>query len=721
LDIKKPRTSGRARGIALAVALCVLAVNVSAADKAQDEGSSSLSEIVVTGSREKTAVKQVPVDVSVITEADLRKPGVNGYQEAARIVPGVKINARQEGDIGTSGIEVRGLDSNPTSGNNVLILLDGIPQRRLSFGGPYVGGLPYDALTRMELVKGPAASLYGRGATAGALQLFSSPGTKDWEVQTWNTFESPSDYAKTAWRLSGPLDREMGATFSLTGSGSYTGGWQPRTEGEQGNGYLHVRLPITENDTVSIMAGYFSGKREMAAPVLINKNGDRLPGIDRDENLSVPDQNSLDTDEIRAGVVWDRDWTEELSSKLSFGYWHGDTYWKVGRPDDRPAAGTVINRSSSNRPWHENYFFSELQLSQDYMITEEVTGTLIGGGNLEYSTYRSSMQSIWSPGSNATRGILLDTSTMAEPDPSTWINGPMTTRDTTEWDPGVFLKNRFTFLDRVDLDAGIRFDRFERHQENLNTGAASTVYGDSFSPSVGLSVQIIKDDPHVLAAYASWGRAFSPVYRSVGTTEIVDVPPETSQSYEVGLKGSYDRGKIEGTLAFYRQERNNVVGNLTPTVVTNIGDWQIDGVELGLKARPITGLTFFGSYTRRDPRMVRDISDPVNSGKLIPFVAEEMFTTGVEYQHKCGVFAGLANYYVGPTFADNYNTIHLNNYYLVNTYVGYRWKELEVSVFVRNMLDEEYFSAVFAASVVRNGSAFEGTPRSVGVSLSYRF
>ncbi len=143
----------------------------------------------------------------------------------------------------------------------------------------------------------------------------------------------------------GPLDKELGATFSLTAGGGYTDGWQPRTDGAQGDIYTHVRTPIGEHDAVDFMFGYFQGFRNMQSPVLIDKEGNRLPGIDRDANLAVPDLNSLDLGEYRTALSWDRAWTPNLNSKLSLGYWHGDTAWKVGRPETvRPPGRSFSGR-----------------------------------------------------------------------------------------------------------------------------------------------------------------------------------------------------------------------------------------------------------------------------------------------------------------------------------------------------------------------------------------
>ncbi len=684
------------------------------------ETNRATDEIVVTATRVGVASYRVPADVTVIPVDPLRKPGVANYQQALSGASSVKLTPRQENEMAVPGIEVRGLGSNPMSGGNVLILLDGIPQRRLSFGGPYVGSLPSDAITHMELVKGPVASLYGRGAMSGALQLFSSPGTPDWEGAASGTYESTIDQLRSALRISGPLSPARDSTFSLTGSRSVIGGWQPRTDGDREDAYVHMALAPGAADRLNVMAGYVDASQDKAAPVLIGKNGKRLPGIDRDENLAVPGQNSGDVTEYRAAAIWERALSDRLDSKLSLAFWNADTYWKVGRPDDSPATGTIISRSSSNRDWAEDSWFSEYQLAADYAAGEEVAGTLVGGGSLERWTYNNRYQSIWSPGSDAARGILLDLSSRIEPDPGTWIYGPWGELDVEELDYGVFLKNRLAFGRRIDFDLGGRYDGYTREQEDRVRGTGSTMSEDAVSPSAGVAYHFFEEQPEVTTAYASWGKGFWPVYRNVGPAEIAEIPPETSTSYELGLKNYLFARRLVVNMAAYQQERNDVVGtDPTTQKPDNVGDWRITGVELELKARVVGNLDVYGSCTRRSPEIVRDDSAPATEGNDIPLVSEDMFTLGLGYEPLLGWFAGVENRHVGGSYADTANTIRVRGYNLVDARVGYTWKSVTATVFARNLLDEEYFSDVFLG--VKNGSAFEGTPRTVGVSLCARF
>ena len=95
---------------------------------------------MVTGTRTQTEAMDVPADVKVVGPDRLRRPGTKGATETLTDISGVKLNPRQDNAIFTD-LEVRGLTGNATSGGNVLVMLDGIPQRRLS-GAVYLGALP---------------------------------------------------------------------------------------------------------------------------------------------------------------------------------------------------------------------------------------------------------------------------------------------------------------------------------------------------------------------------------------------------------------------------------------------------------------------------------------------------------------------------------------------------------------------------------------------------
>lgn len=138
--------------------LSLLAIPGAAA--AQDATTDPSSEtIVVTATRSEQALVNVPADVTVKDVETLRRDGFTYGTEEFRGVPGVSFR-RGEGDGDEFPfVSIRG----STGTEGYLTLIDGIP----FIGNDEEGILnivPYPALERVEIVKGPVSALYGRGA-----------------------------------------------------------------------------------------------------------------------------------------------------------------------------------------------------------------------------------------------------------------------------------------------------------------------------------------------------------------------------------------------------------------------------------------------------------------------------------------------------------------------------------------------------------------------------
>lgn len=689
--------------------------------EAEAETEPDVVDVVVTGTRVRTAPFDTAADVEVISGERVHPTGGKSFRDSLTGVTGVKLNNRGE-DPTFSGLEVRGLSTNATSGANVLVLLDGFPQRRLSFGGPYMGSLPYEAVHRIEVVKGPLSSQYGRGSLAGAVQLFSHPGREHFGARVRMIHERVTDTQRGSVSVYGPIPHAGETTFSLTGSATVSNGWQPRAATRRGDVYLHVRSYLTLRDRVDLTAGYFDAAEQSVAPVLIDASGERLPGISRDANLAIPEQNALDIEEKRFGVVYTHSFSPTFELEVKVGRWSADTSWKVGRPSDAPESGTVVTRAARNLDWEEESWLTEIQLQESYEVGSAVAGVVTGGVTAETLRWDSTVQSIAAEGATFAEGVPIDLATMDEPQPSTWTYGPATTRVADEIDRGVFLSDTTTLFDRVTLQAGFRYDHYRRSQRNQATGNQASVSDSAFSPAAGAVVHVLGGArrPFGLNLYGSWGRGFSPVFRAVSNTEIVDVDPETSESVEVGVKVQGWRGRLSSKIAAYQLDRNDVVG-WDPDTQTqdNVGDWRIRGVEISGRARVSEPLSVFVGGTLRRTRIERDASNPANEGNEIPFVAGAMARAGIRYAPRQGLGGDASLRVTDESYADDANRVRLPGSWLVDASVSYRWREMQLAWFVKNLLDDDYYSAVFMG--VRNGSAFAATPRTYGMSIALEY
>ncbi|MBI5536102.1 MAG: TonB-dependent receptor [Deltaproteobacteria bacterium] len=686
--------------------------------------------VVVTGTRAPTEAIDVPADVKIVGPERLRRPGSKGAPAALTEISGVKLNPRQENAIFTD-LEVRGLTGNATSGGNVLVLLDGIPQRRLS-GAAYLGALPYESIWREELVKGAMSGLYGRNALAGALQLFSDPGSYENRLEVSTFYEHPTRDGRTALKFSGPIGSEpisgtKLSTYSIAGSYNQTGGWQPRTARQKGDVYLHVNLALSARDTLTLLSGFFTGAEEYVSPVPVDNAGHRLPGVPRNANYGIPDQNSLDLLETRLGARHTRAWSENITTKLTAAYWRGDTDWKIGRPDDRPDTGTIMARFTGNRRSLEISTFTEAELELKGRLTPELAGSLNAGASYEYLTYDMTSTDITTQaefaatGGRYTRGVPIDYLTRQEPGSSTWVYSDKSKRNTFEHDVGRFARAQLAIADRVFVSGGARSDWFSRTQENPATGERAERSDSAFSPSAGVSVAVLRSADHKLNLFGNRGQGFSPVFRAVNNTQFADVRPESSRSIEVGAKALLWRKTLEMTAVLYELDRFDIVAmNPGTKLQENVGDWRIRGVETDVRVRPIRPLTVYAGFAHRDPIIGRYYANPALQGNKIPFISNQILSAGVEGKAPFDMGAGTEVRYYSSFYGNEQNSFKLPAYALWDLWMFYdATKSIRVAAFVKNILDTDYFSTVFNG--VRNGSAFVGTPRTYGVSLRGKF
>ncbi|MBS0477216.1 MAG: TonB-dependent receptor plug domain-containing protein, partial [Proteobacteria bacterium] len=183
-------------------------------ESAEKHDAATLPSVVITATRRPTAALTTPATVSVIGETQLQENLVTDFSEMFRYEPGITVKREARGRGGEAGIEVRGI-----GGQRLGMLLDGV---RLPNGyvaaGANLGQLRLDPLSlgRIEVLKGPASSLYGSDALAGVV-LFRTL--------------SPQDFLDSSRNV----------------AGSASTGYDGRDNGRWANANLALRAGATQN------------------------------------------------------------------------------------------------------------------------------------------------------------------------------------------------------------------------------------------------------------------------------------------------------------------------------------------------------------------------------------------------------------------------------------------------------------------------------------------
>ena len=135
----------------------------------------TLDEVVVTASRGQDNVRELPVNVSVITAKDIASSTARTVQDVLSGLAGIQIR-NSSGAADTAAVDLRGFGI--TGLSNTLILVDGVKQNTNDLSAPNLGVVPLSQIERIEVVRGSGAVAYGGGATGGVINIITRSGFK---------------------------------------------------------------------------------------------------------------------------------------------------------------------------------------------------------------------------------------------------------------------------------------------------------------------------------------------------------------------------------------------------------------------------------------------------------------------------------------------------------------------------------------------------------------
>ncbi|MEP9357454.1 TonB-dependent receptor [Sphingomonas sp. KR3-1] len=141
------------------------------APTADDQGYQSANEIVVTATRRNETVQDVPIAITAIGAAELQNAGVDNIRDLEQLAPSVQSSTGQSSATGTT-IYIRGITTggdNPGFEPAVGVFIDGVFRSR---AGVAISELP--ELERVEVLRGPQGTLFGRNTSAGALSIYTA-------------------------------------------------------------------------------------------------------------------------------------------------------------------------------------------------------------------------------------------------------------------------------------------------------------------------------------------------------------------------------------------------------------------------------------------------------------------------------------------------------------------------------------------------------------------
>ncbi len=159
-------------GVALATAGAAVAATADADATASATANSAVPELIVTARKREENLEQVPVAVTAQTGRQLQQQHIVNFTDLAQIVPSMSVN-NEFAETTAAEFQIRGIQSGDSSGTLTFAPPVGLYEDTANIPHPVGTNLSFVDLARVEVLKGPQGTLYGRNTTGGAVNIIT--------------------------------------------------------------------------------------------------------------------------------------------------------------------------------------------------------------------------------------------------------------------------------------------------------------------------------------------------------------------------------------------------------------------------------------------------------------------------------------------------------------------------------------------------------------------
>jgi iron complex outermembrane recepter protein len=772
------RSTRRGAAAAGAVAAALFATGIAGAQSAAPAGDGALEEIVITAEKREATLQDTPISIAAFSGDDLAAAGVVSTEALSGLAPGLNVQREVIGKVVIRGVgtEKFSVGSDP----GVAIHQDGVYMARSS-----VSVFEFFDTQRIEVLRGPQGTLYGRNATGGVINIISNKPEAEFggyaRVDLGNYSKKRIEAAlnapfgeSAAGRLSVMWADRDGYTENLNAGARARGLaeldnqelWGVRGQLKFGSSDAFeglIQLDVLNDDSNPPAFKYFTHASGGVPWSPVTAGMAAVPGdavltdlrqVSQGFEATIPGSprtvpafggNELQAANVR--LTWDLG-TVSLMSQTA--YRKTDFSW--------------LNDGDGVDAFFVTYFQDDdsKQLTQELQLSSNTEGRLqwiLGAFYLKEE-------------SDTFSGLAFNIGI-----PAPGINGILIDGESNTESYSIFGQATFDFTDRLRGTLGVRYTQDDKDGDlvyNLFGGVLPPpgpmgttwpqVLNDSWSattPKVGLDFDFTDD----VMGYFSATRGF----KSGGFNLIaVQTPydPEYLWSYELGLKTRLADGRVIANFgAFYYDYEDMQVGKIVnlSDVLTNAAGSTVKGLEAEVRASLGNGFELnlgaafldakFDEFLTEDPAVnAAPAALGPNAGACERRDATATSTRGVslagcdlrrapEFSGNLGlawegsVASGgavtvRADYaYKGKQYFTQFNReqVSQDSYGLVNLRVGYRSPDdvWGVTLWGDNLADEDYFSTVLESGVPPPGGlvpqAVMGAPRTYGVTFNYNF
>ena len=279
----------------------------------------------------------------------------------------------------------------------------------------------------------------------------------------------------------------------------------------------------------------------------------------------------------------------------------------------------------------------------------------------------------------------------------------------------IYAQDQIELSKQIEVVAGLRFDSFKLTVDDLRLAGGRFRRHDTFvSPRLGVIVKPVDR----LSLYANYSRSYLPQSgdQFSGLTPVTDsLKPERFGNYEIGAKWEPRPGLL-ATAAIYRLDRTNTQARDANDQVVLTGAQRSRGLEIGLERSVTSRWQVSAGYAWQKAEVVHSTAS-APAGRQVPLVPRHSASLWSRYDVSRQLGVGVGLLARSKSFATISNNVTLPGYARVDGALFYRFAGgLDAQVNIENLLGAHYFS-----SANSDNNIAPGAPRTVRATLGFRF
>ncbi|WP_095056594.1 TonB-dependent siderophore receptor [Pseudomonas sp. Irchel s3f7] len=646
-------------------------------------------------------LRDIPQTVNVVPQSVIKDQGAKSMEDVLKNVPGIGMS---NGDGQRDQVTIRGFNA---------------------IGDMYIDGIRDDALyfrdlsnvERVEVIKGPAAVLYGRGSSGGLINSISKKPNFAPKQEVGVSVDSEGE--KRTQFDAGWADQQHGdKAFRVTGA-------LENSDTFRDDGYIDRKaiapsayFKLSDDLELNLGASYLYDKRliDFGIPA----RGDRPVDVDRDKRFGAADPDDdysrSEVFSFTAGV--DYRINDDFSLSNTSRYYHYDLDRNNTLADSSPtrfvtaANGELLvklNRGNVQRK--EDGWFNQTELKQRAMLAG-MNHNLLYGVELGRQVKD---QNVFSQSDVARvpvyRDGLVDVPFQANRQTAKGTN----TQDTA----GFYIQDMIELAPQWKALLGVRYDVFDQEYADDLTHNKLSRTDTTWSPRVGLVYQ----PDQVQSYYVSVSRSYQPSAEMFAlSTTNQDLEPEETTNVEIGGKWDLLDNRLALTAALFRLERTNMKTSdpANPTKLVLAGEQRTDGLELTASGELSDKWQVYAGYAFLDAEITKSNSRTngvPNEGQVPTLTPRHSANLWLVRSLTQTWRLGMGANYVDDRYTALDNNVVMPAYTTVDAALLYNQPTWDMALRLRNVFDKDYYASAHGSVDLIT----PGAPRTLELSTNYRF